>query len=199
MPRPYRQFCGLARALDVIGERWTLLLVRELLLGPRRFTDLLEGNAGLTPAVLQTRLRKLIDEGLVMKVGRTYALTPEGLTLEPVVMAIGRWGERHLARGPGTDSVNAAWPMIAAKRRYLGGESFRLEVRVGRRVFQLVASDDALDVQEGAHGEPDVVLSGTLPSVARLLLRREVEALSELECTGSEASWQAVRRGFGLG
>lgn len=198
MPRPYRQFCGLARALDVIGERWTLLLVRELLLGPRRFTDLLEGNAGLTPAVLQTRLEKLVGEGLVTKSERAYELTEEGLTLEPVVMSIGRWGERHLARGPEGDAVNPAWPLLAAKRRYLGGEAFRVEVRVDERVFQLVGTEHTLVVREERHASPDGVLSGSLPALARLLVHRDLGALEALEWSGSEGAWQSVCRGFAL-
>src|SRR6187549_2526493 len=91
--RSYHQFCGLARALDVVGERWTLLLVRNLLLGPRRYGDLLEELPGITTNLLAKRLRALCEHGLVEKTALpppaaipVYALTEAGAALEPAIM-----------------------------------------------------------------------------------------------------------------
>ena len=96
--RSYDQFCGIAKALDVVGERWTLLIVRNLLIGPLRYSDLLRGLPGITTNLLAKRLRELEDAGLIEKVRGTaggasaYRLTPRGAALEPVLLALSRWG-----------------------------------------------------------------------------------------------------------
>ena len=97
--RTYGDPCGIARALDVVGERWALLVVRELLLGPKRFTDLRAGLPNLSPDVLSQRLRELEADGLVTRRrlpppagSKVYELTERGLELEPVILALGRWG-----------------------------------------------------------------------------------------------------------
>ena len=99
--RSYDDPCGIARALDLVGERWALLVVRELLLGPKRYTDLARGLPGSSPTVLSQRLRDLEAAGLVDHApagppvgGHLYALTPRGRDLEDVLLALGRWGSR---------------------------------------------------------------------------------------------------------
>ncbi|MFZ0388500.1 MAG: helix-turn-helix domain-containing protein [Solirubrobacteraceae bacterium] len=101
--RSYEDSCGIARALDAVGERWALLVVRELLLGPKRFTDLRTGLPRIGPDMLAARLRELEDAGLVAQrrlappAARTvYELTPRGRELEPVLHALGRWGSRQM-------------------------------------------------------------------------------------------------------
>jgi DNA-binding HxlR family transcriptional regulator len=101
--RSYRQYCAVARGLDVVGERWTLLIVRDLLIGPKRYKDLLTGLPGIGTNLLATRLRDLEEQGLVGRrvlpppAGSTvYELTQVGQALEPVVTALGRWGHRFL-------------------------------------------------------------------------------------------------------
>src|SRR5215471_6124587 len=101
--RSYRQFCGVARALDLVGERWTLPIVRNLLLGPRRYSDLLAELPGLTTNLLAKRLRELEQGGLIERVQRAgdvarYQLTTTGAALEPVVMELARWGGRYMDR-----------------------------------------------------------------------------------------------------
>src|ERR687889_2824463 len=97
--RSYGDRCGIARALDVVGERWALLVVRELLLGPKRFTDLRAGLPNVGPDVLAQRLRELEAAGVVRRAklpppaaSKVYELTPRGAELEPVILALGRWG-----------------------------------------------------------------------------------------------------------
>src|SRR3954470_22598440 len=97
--RTYGDRCGIARALDLVGERWALLVVRELLLGPKRFTDLRTGLPHLSPNVLAQRLRELEEAGIVKReklrppaASQVYELTPWGHKLEDVVLALGRWG-----------------------------------------------------------------------------------------------------------
>jgi DNA-binding HxlR family transcriptional regulator len=114
--RNYGDSCGIARSLDAIGERWALLVVRELLLGPKRFTDLRTGLPRIGPDMLAARLRELEDAGLVAQrrlappAARTvYELTARGRELEPVLHALGRWGSRQsLAPEPPPLSPDAA-------------------------------------------------------------------------------------------
>ena len=106
--RSYGQLCALAEALDLIGERWTLLVVRELLIGPARFSDIEDHLAGVGPNLLSARLRMLVDAGLVTSEpvpgdgrGRQYRLTEFGETLREPVLALARWGLTLMARQPG--------------------------------------------------------------------------------------------------
>ena len=103
--RSYDQYCSIARALDVVGDRWTLLIIRELLLqGPCRFTDLKNGLPGIATNLLSTRLKELQDADLLSRsdapppvATALYSLTDTGLALEPVLQALGLWGLRYMA------------------------------------------------------------------------------------------------------
>src|SRR5205807_10631132 len=108
--RSYGQCCGLARALDIVGERWTLLIVRELVLSPRRYADLVEALPGNGRNLLAARLRRLEHEGLVRRrqlpppaASRVYELTPDGRGLVPAVAWLARWGAERLES---TDAVS---------------------------------------------------------------------------------------------
>src|ERR671923_662341 len=110
--RSYDQWCAVARALDIVGERWTMLIVRDLLVGPKRYTDLLAGLPGIGTNLLAQRLRELEDRGLVERsalpppAGATvYRLTETGAALEPVVHALGRWGFQFLGLPKPTDAM----------------------------------------------------------------------------------------------
>src|SRR5215470_12122790 len=101
--RDYKQYCGLARALELVGERWALLIIRDLAVHPRRYTDLLDGLPGIPTNVLSTRLKELEQAGVIERRvapapqrGILYALTSDGHDLEPAVHALGRWGASHL-------------------------------------------------------------------------------------------------------
>ena len=139
--RSYRQFCGLARALDVIGERWTMLILRNLLLGPRRYSDLLEELPGITTNLLAKRLKDLETEGLIQKVmlSRTtaYALSEAGAALEPALMELAKWGGRYLERPHPDDRFDIGWALLSMKRRYRGGKELRVALHVGERVFDI--------------------------------------------------------------
>lgn len=95
--RSYGQYCGVTTAVELIGERWALLIVRDLLVGPRRYTDLKQGLPKIPTNILSTRLKELQEGGVVRRVplkhcGLVYELTPYGRELEPIVLALGRWG-----------------------------------------------------------------------------------------------------------
>jgi DNA-binding HxlR family transcriptional regulator len=120
--KSYGQFCGLARALDRIGQRWTLLIVRELLLAPRSFRELEAGLTGISPALLSQRLAELMDDGLVERSDAPrrskaveYRLTGTGRELEPVALELIRWGSRWMVDGPGADRADPTWSPLALR------------------------------------------------------------------------------------
>lgn len=104
--RPYDQDCPIARTLDVLGDRWTLLIIRDMFMGMTRFNQFLESSSGMPPKILSNRLKKLVDSGLVERrvysehpLRAEYHLSDKGLTLFPVIKAIGRWGFEHMFDG----------------------------------------------------------------------------------------------------
>ncbi len=140
----YAQFCPLARAAEVVGERWTLLIVRELLLGPKRFSDLREALCGVSPSVLADRLTRLERRDVVAwrrlpppAAARVYELTETGRALEPVVMALARWGARFLAAPEPGDRIEPAWVRLGlatfARPGPTPARRFNITVRVGDR------------------------------------------------------------------
>src|SRR5215210_119861 len=158
--RTYDDGCAAAHALDLVGERWALLVVRELLLGPKRFTDLRSGLPHASPNVLAQRLRELEGAGVVRRrrlpppaASRVYELTEWGEELEPVIVGLGRWGARSPSRPRdaelGVDSLilsfrtmfepRAAGGLEASYELRLGEESFRAEVAEGR--FEITRGD----------------------------------------------------------
>jgi DNA-binding HxlR family transcriptional regulator len=158
--RAYGQFCGLARALELVGERWALLLVRDLLVGPRRFTDLRRGLPRMPTNVLSTRLRQLEHTGVVRRrllprpdSAVVYELTEYGRDLEEAVMALGRWGARSLGQ-PRVGEVLTADAMIMAMRalfRPAVARSLRAgyELRLGQVVVHARIDNGALHTGSG--------------------------------------------------
>jgi DNA-binding HxlR family transcriptional regulator len=170
--RSYQDPCGVARALDVVGERWALLVVRELLLGPKRFTDLVAGLPGLSQNVLSQRLRELEGAGIVTRDrlgppagSRVYRLTGRGAELEPVLLALARWGSRAplpgTGTGTGTDlSVDAL--ALALRTTFdparAGDLRVRATVRLDDDVLRLDVRDGRLALARGGAQDPDVVV-----------------------------------------
>jgi DNA-binding HxlR family transcriptional regulator len=115
----YPQFCALARAAEIVGERWTLLIVRELLLGPKRFGDLVERLSGVSPTVLTGRLNSLIEDGVVRRAtlpaafnAQVYELTPVGLALKPAIRELIRWGGHFLFPMRPDDTFEPDWVLL---------------------------------------------------------------------------------------
>ena len=137
--RTYGDRCGIARALDIVGERWALLVVRELLLGPKRFTDLRAGLPHIGPDVLSQRLRELEESGVVHRdklpppaASQVYALTERGRALEPIVLELGRWGSQ--APVPAEDApLGADAAMLALKTMFRPDPGLRATYEVRRR------------------------------------------------------------------
>ncbi len=113
----YGQFCSFARALDLLGERWTLLIVRELLCGSSRFNDIRRGIPRISRTMLSARLRDLVDSGLVARDGTAYELTKEGQELAGVVRELGTWGQRWLPRTLPREELDADTLLWDMRRR----------------------------------------------------------------------------------
>lgn len=133
--RSYGQFCGLARALDAVGDRWSLLIVRELLLGPMRYGELVAALGGIATNLLADRLRSLESCGVIeRRVGETsgvvYALTPWGSQLREPIDALIRWSFPLMASGPGGDPMNPRWLAIALPA-LLHGRTEKRPIEVG--------------------------------------------------------------------
>jgi DNA-binding HxlR family transcriptional regulator len=173
--RSYGDQCGVARSLDVIGERWALLIVRELLLGPKRFNDLMAGLAGASPNVISQRLRELTGSGVIRHrdLGpparvRVYELTDWGRELEPVVLHLGQWGTRAPlpeGAGWGLDSLLLALQATADPAVVNG----RYELRIGADVFTVDGTSGSVRVRRGTADGPEAALAtdaDTLHAVA---------------------------------
>jgi len=158
--RTYGDPCGIARALDLVGERWALLVVRELLLGPKRFTDLRAGLPHLGPDVLSQRLRDLEQAGVVRRAtlpppaaSRVYELTEWGAQLEPVVLGLGRWGSQapfpreHGALG--LDALVLALKTLFDPGRVDGVSAGTYELALGDQAFTIDVSEQQLEVARG--------------------------------------------------
>ncbi|MFD7433093.1 winged helix-turn-helix transcriptional regulator [Streptomyces sp. NPDC059861] len=175
--RSYDQYCSAARALDVVGDRWTLLIVRELLAGPRRYTDLHADLPGVSTDVLASRLKDMERDGLTTRrrlpppgAAYVYELTARGRELLPVLQALGGWGQAELGERRPTDAVRAHWFALPLLRA-LEGEGL-VEVRLEEGDFHLyVGAEEGAVYGDGpAPGEPDALLvlgTDTCTAVAR--------------------------------
>jgi DNA-binding HxlR family transcriptional regulator len=167
--RSYGQFCPAARALDVIGERWSLLVVRELLVGPKRYTDLRNGLPGVGPNVLAERLRGLETAGVVRRTrlpppaaSTVYELTELGAELRPTFMALFRWGLRLATVPAPGDAVRVSYwlPAIEAAARehpVPPDVDDRYEFHIDDDVVTVVVSGE-VSVHQGSSGRPDLVI-----------------------------------------
>jgi DNA-binding HxlR family transcriptional regulator len=178
--RRYGDGCAIATALDYVGERWALLIVRELLLGPKRFTDLQDGLPGAGAKVLAQRLRELESAGVVRRrtlpppaSSQVYELTEWGARLDAIVVALGRWGQE--APELSTDSVGADSVMIRL-RSFFNPQLERpwtatYEIRLGRDRFTVrVANGQLVEMSRGEpHGEPDTVVETAPDTLNRIL------------------------------
>jgi len=207
--RTYGDACGIPRALDRVGERWGLMIVRELLLGPKRFTDLRTGLPHASPNVLSERLRELEGAGVVRRRtlpppagSRVYELTEWGMELESVLSALGRWGARAPLAPPDVGMSGDAHilslislfdPDLAA------GLATSLDLRLGDERFRAVVADRRLELERGEAVAPDATVHtdhGTLLALAhRRLELAEALGSGDIEIEGDQS---AVERFVGL-
>lgn len=170
LKRRYEDACGTALALEFVGERWALLIIRELLLGPRRFGEIRAGLPGLSANVLTQRLQGLEADGIVVREKlpppasvQVYALTPWGYEVEPVVMAMGRWALRSPQHDPSLPfsrvSLMLALRMLLLPDRAAGWTG-RIGFRLGEEAYRVTVADGALAVDRGTLADSEAVFVG---------------------------------------
>ncbi|MFC5636018.1 winged helix-turn-helix transcriptional regulator [Streptomyces bullii] len=163
--RSYDQYCSVARALDLVGDRWTLLIVRELLAGPRRYTDLHADLPGVSTDVLASRLRDMERDGLATRrrlpppgAAYVYQLTCRGLELLPVLQALGEWGQPELGERRPTDAVRAHWFALPLLRALEGPGVVEVSLEEGDFHLYAGAENGPVYGDGPAPSEPDVRL-----------------------------------------
>jgi DNA-binding HxlR family transcriptional regulator/putative sterol carrier protein len=210
--RTYCDGCAAAHALDIIGERWALLVVRELLLGPKRFTDLRAGLPAVSPNVLAQRLRELERAGVLRRrklpppaASKVYELTEWGMELEPVIVRLGRWGARSPSKprdaALGVDSLVLSFRTMFAPHT-AGGLRASYELRLGEDVFVAVVDDGRFEIARGSAEKPDATIETDAATLAALVYegRDLAEALraGEVKIEGDEAAVEHFVRLFPL-
>jgi DNA-binding HxlR family transcriptional regulator/putative sterol carrier protein len=202
--RSYNQFCATARTLDVIGERWTLLVIRELITGPKRYKDLLESLPGIGSSLLAARLKHLEAADLIRRVelrppagSKVYELTEAGRDLEPVVMAVARWGLKWALNEPRPgDSFRSSWAVLAMEAAYderaASGVEEIYEFRVGDEIFHARVHNGAVQARHGPAFEPDLTITATPEAFVDLAAGRATLAQATkqgwIEVDGSRAA-----------
>ncbi len=177
MRRSYADGCAAAHALDLIGERWALLVVRELLLGPRRFTDLKISLPGISATVLTQRLGDLEELGVVVRqqlpppaASWVYTLTPWGQELEPVLQQLGRWGARSPFKAPAPISlatlITAQKTMFSAQA---AGVDATVHLHVGRERFTARIANRRFDLTPGLIGVAEATLVGDVSTLGGVI------------------------------
>jgi DNA-binding HxlR family transcriptional regulator len=205
--RSYGQYCSVAKALDVVGDRWTLLIVRELLVrGACRYTDLKNGLPGIATNLLSDRLRELESAGLVQRedapppVATTlFSLTETGAELEPVVRAIGLWGLRYMVDPVDGDEFRSQWFDIPVSLFLRdgdpGGPPVSIELRTVSDPVVVEVSGGSVRTRPGTAASPDLVLAGEPRLILGMFWGKvtaaEAAALG-LEITGDESVLERV-------
>ncbi len=207
--RSYGQYCGLARSLEIVGDRWNLLIVRQLLIGPARYRDLIDGLPGIATNLLADRLRdletagvlerRLADKGSVVE----YALTPWGAGLREPIESLIRWSAPLMIRGPEGDSFRPEWLALALPALLDARVKIRTAATVGIEAggapFQLratrsrfeVGPQDGSDLDATVRADPACVLG----LAAGALALEDARALRMIEIDGAESVVRAV---FGI-
>jgi DNA-binding HxlR family transcriptional regulator len=209
--RSYNQYCGLAYALDIVGERWTLLIIRELIAGPRRFTDLIDGLPGISTNLLSERLKSLEQQGLLSRrvlpppAGSTvYDLTPLGRALEKTLIELGRWGSQFVPPSAENAALLNVGSYALTLKTFFRPEQAQgiketYELHVDDEVLQIQLENGELQVRQGEAPAADLVLYTDMPTYLGMLTGRikPEEAFSEglIQVKGN---WEALNRFLNL-
>lgn len=207
----YGQYCGLARALDVAGDRWSLLIVRELVPGPRRFTDLIDGLPGISRKVLTERLRELERDGVITRrelpppaARHVYELTDDGRDLATAMVPLIAWGARLMGDLEPGESFRPRWAAIGmaslADREAARGVSETYEYRVGGTAFHFKIDDGAIQVHDGPAEDPHAVVTTDEQTFADIASGKvtgaSARAAGALSITGDPEATKRLRRIF---
>ncbi len=193
--RRYADPCGIARALDVVGERWALLVIRELMLGPRRFGQLRDGLPDTSPNVLAQRLRELEDDGVIRRFTleppaslAVYELTDRGRALEPVLVELGRWGSATPRLGG--REMSAASMLFALKTMFdpPAGARVTYGLQLGDEQFTVAIAANDIRITRGRPAEADARLATDITTLRMLVFLgtgvRAAEDAGALTITG---------------
>ena len=207
MVRSYGQYCAVARSLDVVGDRWVLLIVRELLLrGSCRYTDLRDGLPGVATNLLADRLRDLEDAGVVRRIDAPppiattlYELTPRGSELAPVLHALGTWGAELMATGQGSDVFLGHWlafPISRLTDNAPDSPPITIQIHTGDQPVIVETVDGSVRARRGIADHPDTVVSGP-PDALIALLRGQLDLAEAdehgLRIEGDPAAFQRLQ------
>ena len=204
MSRDYGQYCGLARSLDVVGDRWNLLIVRQLLMGPARYGELREGLSGIATNLLTDRLRDLETAGVIERQlsgdssAITYALTEWGAQLREPINALVRWSTPLMIRGPENDEFRPEWLLVALPALFEGrvptDHSATVGIAIDGGMVQLRATESGIDVSKADGRELDAVLTTNahlvLGLAAGVLSLDDVSALVHID--GDESALRSI-------
>jgi DNA-binding HxlR family transcriptional regulator/putative sterol carrier protein len=188
--RSYGQYCGVAYALELVGERWALLVVRDLILGPKRFTDLRRGLPRIPSNVLSARLKELEEAGIIRRrllprpsTGIVYELTECGRELEDIVLRLGLWGASSLGDPRPGDTLNVDSLMLALRATFRAEEARDLkagyELRLGEIVIHARVDRGTLEVAEAPLADSDLVIETDL--TLRALMSGELSPSEAVE------------------
>jgi DNA-binding HxlR family transcriptional regulator len=175
--RSYRQYCALARGLDVIGDRWVLLIVRELLSGPRRYGELVHGLPGIATNLLAERLRTMQASGLIAKTDDDrYQLTEGSEGLHEVVSTIAAWASPLMGDMADDDTFRSHWIAQPVNALFPGVDPTRpeltIEVRCGDEPMTIRSTGGSVSVHRGQAAAPDLVITGPPDATVELLAQR---------------------------
>jgi len=197
----YGQACAIARALDVIGDRWSLLLVRELVLGPRRYRDLATGLPGIPSNVLAARLKDLQADGVITR--RTlpaptdvtlYELTDAGRALQPALKELLDWGLRYGPAPSQDDAGQPSWALLTAAGRPTAlPDGQTCELRVGPEFFYLSSDAGKLTVRRGPAPDGDAVVTMSV-DILYSLLTGQTTVADALQHSAVEGDTETARR-----
>ncbi len=182
--KTYDQYCGVARALDVVGERWTLLVVRELYGGPKRYTDLLSGIPGVSTDMLAARLKTLEEHDLVVRrtlpppaASTVYELTDLGRRLEPVLQELGKFGMELLGKRKG-EAFRIHWLELPVRMMFrperAAGPPMIIQFESAGEAFHARVENGTLQTVIGHHESPDVVFAGDVETLTRASKDRRI-------------------------
>jgi DNA-binding HxlR family transcriptional regulator len=187
--RRYHDPCGIARALDVIGDRWALLVVRELIFGSKRFVQLRNGLRGVSPNVLTQRLRDLESAGVVCRdvldppaSVTIYKLTPRGRALEPILLELGRWGSQEPVTTSNEMSVNAAFLALKTVFDPDAAVDATIALRVDGDWFRVTVADDSIDIIRARTAQPTTIFQTDVTTLRAVAFGRE--AVTDAERDG---------------
>ncbi|MFD6159926.1 winged helix-turn-helix transcriptional regulator [Nocardia sp. NPDC060256] len=210
--RSYNQYCGLSRSLDLVGERWTLLVVRELMVGPKRYSDLVNALDGIGTNLLATRIKQLDQDGLIVRkhlpppaASQVYELTPAGRELAAALVPLAMWGLRHRFDEPRRSDENyrAEWTVVflaalidpAATTAMHRVVQFRLDDSAAT----LVIDDGRVSVTPGAVDHADVVVTTDLKTLAEFATRAPASDFTKVaECLTVEGDMAVAQSFFEL-